>query len=428
MIVEYPQTGAREGQAVAHIFMIDPATFNHPELSFQYSMGNNHGGHCEVKCDLLCNNTGKTFLCNHLKSSCRGLKVCSARLSSNLGFPHSYMSHFNVQELIMQSFSYIDTAKAEVFMKMLALLCALNGHGFSFIASSGLSSAVVDYIITSNYLGLDINAHIGLDLDLDSDSDFEMDMGSLPASILDGQHCSSWRCQPQTNMACKGRLVMWRDNFNRFFIWHFWRTIHMPLQHMNLLWSSVDMGHYFCAISWHHSQNKSRFVIGSKLAQGNLIPWANGLDRTSVGTCQKCSEDAHHAQDCKTAANKPKSATVAKPHNTTCHKPECDMRRQGRVEKRGRGGKEEAGGTGKEEAVARRSGEDTMDVLTASVGLAVTPNSQNVDGKDPRVYHRRANPQKPIASHQTVSPVASEATADAMNPNAASAGPSHGSI
>ncbi|KAF9221066.1 hypothetical protein BS17DRAFT_810202 [Gyrodon lividus] len=155
------------------------------------------------------------------------------------------------------------------------------------------------------------------------------------------------------------------------------------------------------------------------------------LLRTSVGTCQKRSEDTHCARDCETTANEPKSATVAKPHNTTHRKPERDTRRQGRVKKRGRGGKEEAGGTGEEEAggtgeeeaAARRSGEDTTGVPTASVGLAVTPNSQDVDGKDPRVHHTRANPQKPIASRQTMSPVASKATADATNPNATSAGP-----
>ena len=34
VIIEYPQTGSLNGQAVAHVFPVDPAAFIHPKASF----------------------------------------------------------------------------------------------------------------------------------------------------------------------------------------------------------------------------------------------------------------------------------------------------------------------------------------------------------------------------------------------------------
>ncbi|KAJ7883686.1 hypothetical protein B0H14DRAFT_2250388, partial [Mycena olivaceomarginata] len=43
-IVEYPETGASKGVGIAHKFSVDPENFCHPKESFQYSLGDSHGG------------------------------------------------------------------------------------------------------------------------------------------------------------------------------------------------------------------------------------------------------------------------------------------------------------------------------------------------------------------------------------------------
>ena len=70
-IVEYPQTGSRDGESIAHIFTVDPLNFFHPKSSFQYSLGDTHGGQADIKCHLLRDESGNTpVLCNKVRLSC----------------------------------------------------------------------------------------------------------------------------------------------------------------------------------------------------------------------------------------------------------------------------------------------------------------------------------------------------------------------
>ena len=72
-MVEYPKTGARAGQNVAHIFKINLAMFIDPKSNFQYSlcaMGGTCGGLNDVHCDLLQDSTGNPVHCKHIKTSC----------------------------------------------------------------------------------------------------------------------------------------------------------------------------------------------------------------------------------------------------------------------------------------------------------------------------------------------------------------------
>ncbi|KAF9231054.1 hypothetical protein BU15DRAFT_29339, partial [Melanogaster broomeanus] len=168
-IVEYPQTGVFPGQAIAHVFTIDPLSFENPKSNFQYSMGGN-GGRLSC-CGLLRDDSGEPVICNRLKSSCQGLKVCSARPDTALDVQHSYTSRLSVHDIIAPSlFSYVDSATAEIFMKTLALFCALSEHGCSFNA------------------------------------------------VQNGHLRNSRRRQSNNHEMCMGKLVMRRDRFNRHFI------------------------------------------------------------------------------------------------------------------------------------------------------------------------------------------------------------------
>lgn len=69
-IVEYPQTGEREDEAVVHFFLVDPRDFVHPRSSFQYSLGDAHGGRKGVQCSLLHDASGGSIRCDVYKASC----------------------------------------------------------------------------------------------------------------------------------------------------------------------------------------------------------------------------------------------------------------------------------------------------------------------------------------------------------------------
>jgi len=73
-IMEYPQTGSLDGESIAHIFTVDPTNFDHPKASFQYSLGDNHGGRSGVLCGLLRDTSGKPIKCNKLRTSCKCLQ------------------------------------------------------------------------------------------------------------------------------------------------------------------------------------------------------------------------------------------------------------------------------------------------------------------------------------------------------------------
>jgi hypothetical protein len=62
-IVEYPQTGESEDVGIAHVFPINPDAFENPKSSFQYSLGDSHGGRPSVTCSLLTDDKGKHVSC-----------------------------------------------------------------------------------------------------------------------------------------------------------------------------------------------------------------------------------------------------------------------------------------------------------------------------------------------------------------------------
>ncbi|KAJ6485262.1 hypothetical protein DFH09DRAFT_1106230 [Mycena vulgaris] len=97
-IVEYPETGNAKGVAIAHRFSVDPANFSHPRESFQYSLGDFHGGNPDIYCgSLLLGQTGRPAACFRKKLS------------------------YSVAE-----------AKKEIFVKTLAFVCTLVEKGCAF--------------------------------------------------------------------------------------------------------------------------------------------------------------------------------------------------------------------------------------------------------------------------------------------------------
>ena len=70
-IVEYPQTGSRDGELVAHVFTIDPSNFDNPKLSFQYSLGNTHGAQSGIKCQLLSDQSSNAVVCKKVRTCCK---------------------------------------------------------------------------------------------------------------------------------------------------------------------------------------------------------------------------------------------------------------------------------------------------------------------------------------------------------------------
>ncbi|KAG2119860.1 uncharacterized protein F5147DRAFT_556254, partial [Suillus discolor] len=75
-IIEYPETGSVMGQAIAHIFPISANCITHgfdnPKASFQYLLGDGHGGQKNILCHLLSDSTdGKPVKCNRISTSCK---------------------------------------------------------------------------------------------------------------------------------------------------------------------------------------------------------------------------------------------------------------------------------------------------------------------------------------------------------------------
>ncbi|KAF9231713.1 hypothetical protein BU15DRAFT_68118 [Melanogaster broomeanus] len=141
--------------------------------------------------------------------------------------------------------------------------------------------------------------------------------------------------------------------------------------------------------------------------------------RRRVSTHQKHSEDARKLQECKATVNQPKIAKVTEPCDSTHRERKRNARSEGRVEKRVRRGRKAAERTSEQEAGAREPGKEAADEAIHSISLAVMPSSQDDDGRDTGVPCTTVNPHKPKSTH----PVASEAAADAANPDATSAMP-----
>ena len=73
-VLEYPQSGLKQGEAVSHILRIDPAKNIQevdPKRNIQYSLDGTQGGRNNVKCFLLrSSHSGEPVLCNQEKLSC----------------------------------------------------------------------------------------------------------------------------------------------------------------------------------------------------------------------------------------------------------------------------------------------------------------------------------------------------------------------
>ncbi|KAJ8591473.1 hypothetical protein M405DRAFT_735014, partial [Rhizopogon salebrosus TDB-379] len=79
-IVEYPQTGQLATESVAHIFHVNPSSFSHvlhPKSSFQYSLGDGHGGRMIGQCLMLRDAEGNPVPCTNLKTSCKSESLLS---------------------------------------------------------------------------------------------------------------------------------------------------------------------------------------------------------------------------------------------------------------------------------------------------------------------------------------------------------------
>ena len=127
------------------------------------------------------------------------------------------------------------------------------------------------------------------------------------------------------------------------------------------------------------------------------------------GACRKCSERGHKARECRTAGIESEAAKVEEKPTRVCRKARCGTESPSRVEEVGREG---------EKASARAGGHKAA-ATTAGVSLAATTSSHEDDGDSAKARHTSVVPQEPEPASQVVA----DTTADAVNPNATSTGP-----
>jgi len=279
-IVEYPQTGSVISGSIAHIFTVDPNNFDNPKTSFQYSLGDNHGGHSGVVCGLLRDQFDKLVKCNKLTTSCKslqsfsnsltqkitgkGLKVCSEHDPNTLNIMHSFVSHVGVQNQIVPMLpSFGDDACRVVFDKTLALFSVLHQHRCSFRVS-GEAIQEHDHLLDGT-VGFDSDSDSDLDLDLDTSSDTEI--GNMDSLSMDGidvsrfgpcanfdrvlQHfTTSWG--EHSAAGCKGRIIMKQDRSGHHFIQY---VVCL------LLTSLFDKSGPFCRCEHRTHRNQSHLII-----------------------------------------------------------------------------------------------------------------------------------------------------------------------
>ncbi|KAF8531481.1 hypothetical protein JB92DRAFT_2691415 [Gautieria morchelliformis] len=134
-VVEFPVSGAVEGEAVAHVFAITCADWVHPKHNLQYSLGDAHGGHKDVKCHLLTNAAGVTpVLCYQTRLSCRSVKACGyvGPCVPAAGVPDDGQVDAPCQTCAGASCDSSREATREVFNKTLGLYAALLSRGCSW--------------------------------------------------------------------------------------------------------------------------------------------------------------------------------------------------------------------------------------------------------------------------------------------------------
>ncbi|KZV98486.1 hypothetical protein EXIGLDRAFT_832155 [Exidia glandulosa HHB12029] len=151
-IVEYPQTGAVSGEAIAHRFPIDPERPFLPHNSFQYSLGGTHGAH-DAKCSLI-HDDGRAVACKSYLYSCTGVRCCTFSPApgditeqSSHG-QHSFTSpsrHAALRaERARQQSEQVTDAQREVFTKTLAFYTALRKLGCAFTCADGVQDTRED--------------------------------------------------------------------------------------------------------------------------------------------------------------------------------------------------------------------------------------------------------------------------------------------
>ncbi|KAG1760684.1 hypothetical protein EV702DRAFT_1053394 [Suillus placidus] len=261
-IVEYPETGSVMGQAVAHIFPIsvncNTHEFDNPKASFQYSLGDGHGGWKNVLCHLLRDSDGKPVKCNRISMSCKGLKACSANTDA-FNTTHSYTHQAHISELITPTRAFSpadDTAEREVFTKTFAFFCALQAHGCTFRTSTEF---------------VDFNFENDLEDSIINPSDYEHD--SVTPAI-----------SSRSPTSCSGNLIMRTDKYNQRLIQCEHRSpadrahlILWNLQEFNVNYLQALLAHDIAAIATHeeHAERHARWHRNSAgiLERGYLLKW-----------------------------------------------------------------------------------------------------------------------------------------------------------
>ena len=245
--MEYPQTGSSDSESITHIFAVDPTNFDHPKASFQYSLGNSHGGHSGVFCGLLRHPSGEPVRCNKLRTSCKclhsfchpltwkfagnGLKVCSEHDAEILNVSHSFVDRISVQTQLALSSSSANNVKKVVFEKTLALFSILSQQKCLFRMSDEATQEDDCQLDEGVALDSDSDSDSGSEIDADIDYISGMDMDDLsmdstgshlgPHANFDNisQHFGNVRQhRPSPHTVCSGRMILKQDQFNRYFL------------------------------------------------------------------------------------------------------------------------------------------------------------------------------------------------------------------
>lgn len=220
-IAEYPETGARAGEKIAHVFNLDPKNLHNPLYNIQYSkggrknggeaQGQSQGGFHGIRCNLIPDPNGNPngALCYRQEKTCQScfLSIGNCDLlstSEGLGVKKCTFSAPPHAASPPKALSNIRKAKKEVFLKTLGLFGALKRRGCSH----------QDHLLPDEQADLPTpteNESTGMDLERD-DAELEEEINDLLAE----ERMSGWdsagdicrdirsRIKPR----CSGRIVM----------------------------------------------------------------------------------------------------------------------------------------------------------------------------------------------------------------------------
>lgn len=207
-VIEYPQSGSRDDEAVAHVWSANPENPGNPRSNVQYSLGDSEGQHPDIVCHLLVDNeTQAPVKCRQVKVKCesfylkpaviltvypgRGIKRCSFGTVRGPGCAPSDFAAFPSDQS--------SNSHREVFFKTLGFFCALMEHGCLFSDDAPVEVNNEDPDIDDVIEGIDLEQYEIL-------QDARSRIGNV-------SHC-------------KGKLGIYRDNYLRPFIrcvvlpWH----------------------------------------------------------------------------------------------------------------------------------------------------------------------------------------------------------------